>query len=141
MSPNKGPRKPPGYHQLHNDINVSPYCTCGICGSGVDCKGAACPNCNANSNSFVQGDPKTKRDEKSTSAPTQMRNVPLMAALLDNKSKDDKEPFNNKLQPWRVDIGGEPTEEKSFSDPEVEENSDKNHNESVDQTWKDLSGE
>lgn len=148
MSPNKGPRKPPGYHQLHDDMNVSPYCSCGICGSGVDCKAGACPNCSADSTSFVQGDPKTQRDKKNPTAPQQVRNVPLMAAVLENKEKDDKEPFDKKLEPWKESIGGPKTvkdmlndEEKEFSDPDDPKNSDKNHMESVEDTWAALSGE
>ena len=149
MSPNNGPRKPPGYHQLHNDMNVSPYCSCGICGSGVDCKAGACPNCSADSTSFVQGEPKTQRDKKTPNAtPQQVKNVPLLAAVLENKEKDDKEPFNNKLEPWKEPIGGPKTvkdmlndEEKDFSDPDDPQNSDKNHMESVEDTWSALSGE
>lgn len=141
MPANEGPRKPPGYHQLHKDINVKPYCSCGICGSGVDCMAAACPNCSADSTSFVQGDPKTQRDKKNPHAPQQMKNVPLTAALLENKERDDKGILDKKLEPWTVDVGGPTTVEKDFSDPEVEENSDKNHIESVEQTWKELSGE
>jgi len=143
MAPLTEPRKPPGYNQLHNDMNVSPYCSCGVCGSGVDCTAGSCPNCSSNSKTFVQGDPKTQRDKMRPSNPqdTPQRNVPLFAAVLENKETDDKEPLDSKLEPWTVSIGGAPTQEKSFSDPDDPENSDKNHRESVDQTWKDLSGE
>lgn len=156
MPENKGPRKPPGYNQLHNDMNIKPYCTCAICGSGVDCMGAACPNCNADSTNFLQGDPKTKRDtiKQKAPQPQQIKNMPLqaIAVVLDNKKKDDKKPFDNKLVPYNVEIGGSPTEEKSFeehqdekeksfSDPYDEKNSDKNHIESVERTMKELCGE
>ncbi len=141
MSPSEGPRKPPGYHQIHNDVNVQPYCSCGICGSGVDCNAASCPNCGADSTKFISGDPKTKRDNTKQSPVAPVRNVPISAAVLDNKKKDDEAPFDRKLEPWSVSVGGEPTVEKSFSDPEVEENSDKNHMRSVEQTWQDLCGD
>lgn len=139
---NKGPRKPPGYHQLHEDMNVSPTCSCSVCNSVVDCNSGACQNCSADSTHFLRGDPKTRRDEfKPNMNPGKPTNVLINAAVLDNKKKDDKKPFNKKLEPYKTEIGGIPTVEKFFSDPDIDENSDKNHMDSVQQTWEELGGD
>jgi len=99
-----------------------------------------CQNCGANSDKFVQSDPKIEPDKKKTKPFNQIRNIPLTAALLSNKEKDDERTKTEvKLEPWTVEIDG-PANNEKFLDDNLEDE-DFNEQEDIYQTWLDLAGD